>query len=236
MFQYRGGGSRRATRETLSLPIVTNPPVASRSSVIQMIPPVSDGRASIALWTTAAPSPCENSSVPVIRFLRRKRFAPLSNHTRWDPTWGKEGGPGEATEGRKLGPRTAVPMTAAVAPPTIAAFTKDRRELGLGFSSMAQLTTRPARHNPCVSKRTQPVGHHRNRRLVMACNPATSPTSPDHRAILGPYRRSARCKKTLISYRIFAGAEPAKATARMTSGLLSITLDLRPSSSRPSSL
>src|SRR5439155_1304789 len=79
----------------------------------------------------------------------------------WFPppsTWGKEVGPGEATEGRKLGPRTAVPTTAAVAPPTIAAFTKDRREVGLGFSSMAQLTTRPARHNPCVSKRTQPVG------------------------------------------------------------------------------
>src|SRR5205807_7839843 len=102
MFQYRGGGSRSATRETLSLLIVTNPSVASRSCVIQMIPPVSDGRASIALWTTAAPSPCENSSVPVIRFRRRKRFAPLSNHTRWDPTWGKEVGPGEATEGRKL--------------------------------------------------------------------------------------------------------------------------------------
>src|SRR5437879_7179621 len=158
MFQYRGGGSRSATRETLSLLIVTNPSVASRSCVIQMIPPVSDGRASIALWTTAAPSPCENSSVPVIRFRRRKRFAPLSNHTRWDPTWGKEVGPGEATEGRKLGPRTAVPTTAAVAPPTIAAFTKDRREVGLGFSSMAQLTTRPARHNPCVSTTTQPIG------------------------------------------------------------------------------
>src|SRR5207302_6264930 len=187
-----------------SLPIVTNPSVASRSCVIQMIPPVSDGRASIALWTTAAPSPCENSSVPVIRFRRRKRFAPLSNHTRWDPTWGKEGGPGEATEGRKLGPRTAVPMTAAVAPPTIAAFTKDRRELGLGFSSIAQLTTYPARHNPCVSKRSQTVRHHRNRRLVMAFYPASYTTSPDHRAITCPYRRSARSKKTLISSRISA--------------------------------
>src|SRR6266513_229970 len=129
MFQYRGGGSRSATSETLSLSIVTTPFGASRSSVSQMIPPVPSGRASIALWTTSEPSAFEYSSVPVSRFLRRKRFGPLSSHTRWDPTWGKEAGPG-ATEDRKLGPRTAVPTTAAVAPPSI-------------------------RHNPYVSNRTQ---------------------------------------------------------------------------------
>src|SRR2546423_2704169 len=156
VFRYRGGGSRNATSETLSLSIVTIPFGASRSSVSQTIPPVPDGRASIALWTTSAPSAWEYSSVPVSRFLRRKRFGPLSSHTRWDPTWGKEAGPDE-TEGRKLGPRTAVPTTAAVAPPTIAAFTKVRREVGSGFSSMAHLRTWSIRHNPYASNRTQPA-------------------------------------------------------------------------------
>src|SRR5256885_15653216 len=98
-----------------------------------MTPPVPDGRASIALWTTSEPSACEYSSVPVSRFLRRKRFGPLSSHTRWDPTWGKEAGPA-ATEDRKLGPRTAGPTTAAVAPPTVAARPKVLREGGLGLS------------------------------------------------------------------------------------------------------
>src|SRR2546430_9594628 len=104
VFRYRGGGSRSETRETLSLLIMTIPFGASRSSVIQIVPPRSDGRASIALWTTTAPSACENSSVPVARFLRRKRVAALSNHTRKDPAWGKGEGPvggGGAAVGRK---------------------------------------------------------------------------------------------------------------------------------------
>src|SRR2546427_2084587 len=136
---------------------MTIPFGASRSSVIQIVPPRSDGRASIALWTTTAPSACENSSVPVARFLRRKRVAALSNHTRKDPAWGKGEGPvggGGAAVGRKEGARTAVPTTAALAPPMIAAFTKARREVGLGFSSSIAVR-KPSRFEITLALRSE---------------------------------------------------------------------------------
>ena len=67
-----------------------------------------------------------------------------------------------------------------------------------------------------------PRGNHRNRRLVIACKPGKASGSPDHRAMSGPYLRSARSRKMRISARISGGAVPVPATARMNRGLRSM--------------
>src|SRR3989449_6925532 len=81
----------------------------------------------------------------------------LTNRPRRAPAWGKGEGPvggGGAAVGRKEGARTAVPTTAALAPPMIAAFTKARREVGLGFSSSIAVR-KPSRFEITLALRSE---------------------------------------------------------------------------------